>query len=70
MSIRTQRSGLRYNQLYEWREAARWAGYRYSEFESLEGDEQARIVAHYRIRHQIDAVLAEDQQRRMKRSKP
>lgn len=58
------RSGLSYAAEFEWLEAAHWAGYRWEAFRVLDGDDQARIVAHYRARMQMDAVIAQDLERR------
>lgn len=48
------------NPLYEWMEAARWAGYKYhsDEWEELDGDEKAQVVAQYRIHQQTESVIA------------
>lgn len=44
---------------YELVSAARWAGFRhFGEFDELESDDQARIVAEYRVAQRRDAVLA------------
>jgi hypothetical protein len=51
------RSGLSYSAHYEAREAARFALLRWSEFAALDGDEQSEIVAHYRVYHQMEAVI-------------
>lgn len=55
------RSGARYGGLYETMEAARWRGYKDEEFASLSTFEQARIIAHYRVHHQLEAVIADAQ---------
>jgi hypothetical protein len=53
------RSGLKYeNPMLEWVLAARWAGYRWDEFQSLPGDEQSFLIAAYRISNQIEAVVS------------
>lgn len=45
--------------------AAQWAGYRYAEeFKELDGDEQAAIIATYRASHTIEAVLADNAQKK------
>lgn len=47
--------------MFEWMEAAHWAGLRwFSEFNDLDGEEMSLIVAQYRCHHQIEAVLAWD----------
>lgn len=60
-------SEVSYSQHFEWREAARFGGVPYHEFETLDGIEQSRIVAHYRAKQRLDAVLSHDQARKAKR---
>lgn len=48
---------MTYSPLFEWRSAAKWAGYSWEAFVDLDGDEQAWIVAHYRCTLQLEAVL-------------
>lgn len=52
-------------------EAARWAGggtVRYwQQFCALDGDDQARIIAHYRAHERMQAVIAKDVERKRKR---
>lgn len=62
--IRVPRAGISYEPLFEWMEAAHWANYRWEVFRALDGDDQARIVAHHRAHMQLEAVLAQDAQRR------
>lgn len=54
-------------------EAAHWRGYKDEEFDVLSFDSQARIIAHYRSHHQLEAVIAQAAQRdaeiRAKRNK-
>jgi hypothetical protein len=54
-------SGLSYAPQLEWRLAAAWAHYPYHQFQRLEGAEQARIVAAYRLKNKMDALLAHEQ---------
>lgn len=56
-SITVPRSKLQVSALYEWREAARWAHYRWGEFRDLEGEEQSAIIAQYMVTRQIEAVF-------------
>jgi hypothetical protein len=50
---------VRYNLLLEWFLAARWAGINwFSDFEHLDGDDMAFVVAAYRTHMQIEAVVA------------
>jgi hypothetical protein len=44
-------------------EAAHWRGLSDAAFAELTPFEQARIVAHYRAHHQLEAVIAQQQQR-------
>ena len=57
-------SGVDYSDEFGWREAAHWAGYRWEQFCELDGDDQAAIIAHYMARRQLDAVIAQDIERR------
>lgn len=58
------RSGARYGSLFEMMEAARWRGYKDEEFAALSPFEQARVVAHYRAHHQLEAVIADAQMKK------
>jgi hypothetical protein len=44
-------------------EAARWRGLTDAQFDALDPIDQARIVAHFRVHHQLEAVIAQAQQR-------
>jgi hypothetical protein len=61
------RSGASFSETYEWEEAARWRGYKWEEFEELDGERQSRIVAHFRVHHQLEAVISHEQNREAKR---
>ena len=61
--IRVPRSGARFGSLFEQMEAAHWRGYKDEDFAALSVFEQARVVAHYRCHHQLEAVIAQQQQR-------
>jgi len=52
---------------FEARQAARFAGYPYLEFVELPGEEQNKIVAHFRMHNRIQAVLADDAQKKAER---
>lgn len=53
------RSGVRYTLILEWFLACRWAGLDwFSDFNELDGDDMAFIVAAYRTNAQIEAVTA------------
>jgi len=52
---------------FEVREAARFAGYTHQDFEKLPGEEQNTIVAHYRMHNRIQAVQADDAQKKAER---
>ena len=52
------RSGVRYHLMLEWFLAARWAGLHwYDDFDQLDGDDMAFVVAAYRTNTQIEAVV-------------
>lgn len=59
-------SGIDYSSEFAWREAAIWAHVPWHEFRKLDGDDQAAIVAHHRARMRLDAVVAQDLERRKK----
>lgn len=62
-------SGVRVESpIYDWASAAKAWGYRWEEFVAMPGDEQAFLVAVHRTDRQIDAVLAAEQVRKMKRA--
>lgn len=65
--IKVRRSGASYAPELEWVFAAIWAGYTQRAFRRLEGAEQAEIVAAYRCRLQLDAVLEQEAERERKR---
>jgi len=48
-------------------EAARWRGYRNDEFQELEIEEQALIIAHYRIDSQIRAIIEHENEKASRR---
>jgi hypothetical protein len=69
------RSGLTMDPVLEWRLAAQWRGYKWEEFAALEGEEMSVIVAEYRVKHQMEAVMAFEQakaaeRRARRRNKP
>lgn len=45
---------------FEWREVARNYHLTFQQFMELSVEEQARHIAHHRIRNRIEAVLAKD----------
>lgn len=57
---------MSYTPFLEWRLAAQWANYTWEQFEALEGDQQAGVVASYRAFNQIEAVLAKVENDRMR----
>jgi hypothetical protein len=62
------RSGVRYHIMLEWFLAARWAGLGwFDDFDQLDGEDMAFIVAAYRTHQQIEAVVAFDAHKRRKR---
>lgn len=62
-----KRSGISYAPELEWIFTSQWAHYKYEEFEALPGYRQAALVAAYRIKQQMEAVLAEVSARELKR---
>jgi hemerythrin superfamily protein len=58
------RSGAKYGPLFEQMEAAHWRGLSDQQFSDLSLFEQARIVAHYRAHHQLEAVIADAQMKK------
>lgn len=53
------RSGVRYGLMLEWFLAARWAGLGwFDEFDQLDGEDMAFVVAAYRTHQQIEAVVS------------
>lgn len=53
------RSGVRYHLMLEWFLAARWAGLGwFDDFDALDGEDMAFIVAAYRTNLQIEAVVS------------
>lgn len=64
---------INYTAELHYREAARWAGYNWSEFLALEDFQQAGVIAHYETIHRIEAVEAHEQykeaQRKAKRKR-
>lgn len=65
--MRVPASGITYSQEFEWREAAHWARLTWRQFCHLDGDEQAAIVAHYRAHERMQAVIAQDVERRRRK---
>ena len=61
---------MRYADELEWRFASRWSGIAWEDFQAMEGDEQSAVVAAYRCQMQIDAILAQEQMRKMNRTRP
>jgi hypothetical protein len=62
------RSGVKYSLFFESLEAARWRGIDDLAWDSLGADDKARLIAHYRVHMQIEAVLAQEQARKHKRA--
>lgn len=60
-----------FDDAFAWREAAKWvdntANY-WSNFCALDTQEQTMIVAHWMARMHIDAVLAQDMERKRERA--
>jgi hypothetical protein len=45
----------------EWIMAAHWANHTYQSFRELDGEEQSKLVAAYRIEKHAEALLAQEQ---------
>lgn len=54
---------------YEMIEAARWRGYKNNEFLELDIEDQALIIAHYRIDAQIRAIIDYEQEKASRKHK-
>jgi len=53
------RSGVSYNLILEWFLAARWAGIHwFDDFDQLDSEDMAFVVAAYRTHQQIEAVVS------------
>ena len=53
------RSGVSYSLVLEWFLAARWAGLEwFTQFDQLDGEDAAFVVAAYRTHMQIEAVVS------------
>jgi hypothetical protein len=62
------RSGVRYNIMFEWFLAAKWAGLHwFDDFDQLDGEDMAFVVAAYRTNQQIESVLAHDAHRKKRK---
>lgn len=61
------RSGVSYSLMLEWFLAARWAGIPwFDDFDQLDGEDMAFVVAAYRTHQQIEAVVSYFAQKRRK----
>lgn len=61
-------SGMKYNSSLDWELACQWWGYKREEFQDLDVDEQARLIAVYMVKMRMDSVLAKDQADEMRRN--
>lgn len=57
-SYRVPRSGATFSSEFEQEEAARWRGLTPKQWDALDGEDQSRIVAHYRAATMLEAVIA------------
>ncbi len=62
------RSGLSYAPPLEWGLTAQWWGCDWARFATLDGDTQAFMIAVYRARHRIDAIVAKDHDEQQQRA--
>lgn len=67
MAVSVPRSKARYSALFEALEAARWRGISDAAFDALTRDEQARLLAHYRVSTRLEAVVAWEQAKELRR---
>lgn len=67
MQVYVPRSKARYSALFEALEAARWRGLTDAEFDALDRDAQARLLAHYRVSTRLEAVAAWEQAKELRR---
>ena len=58
---------MQYDRTLHYREAARWAGYNWTEFCDLSPDDQAGVIANYETIHKIEAIHAHEQYKEAKR---
>lgn len=61
------RSKARVSLLFEALEACRWRGLTDTEYEALDLDGQARLIAHYRTATRLEAVGAWEQAKELRR---
>lgn len=69
MSIPLPRSGVSYSPMLEWELVRQWHHISPAEWNEMQGDEQAKYIAVYRVHHQIEGVLAKKQADDAKRSR-
>lgn len=55
---------------YEQREAARFSLYRWNEYIALPAEEQAGVVAYYRVYNKLQALIGQHQEHQMQISMP
>lgn len=59
---------MKYANLLEWELARQWGNIPLSDWTAMEGDEQAHYIAVYRVKMQMDAVLANEQIKKARRA--
>lgn len=50
---------------YEMREAARFGLYNWAQFEQLDADGQAGVIAHYRVHNKLESMINQHQSQQM-----
>ncbi len=63
------RGKARMSLLFESLEAARWRGLSDAEYDALDKDGKARVIAHYRTAMRLDAVIAWEQAKELRRAR-
>lgn len=59
---------MKYSSLLEWELARQWNNISPPDWEAMEGYEQSYYIAIYRVKMQMDAVLAHEQVKKARRS--
>lgn len=69
MAISLPRSGISYTPALEWELARQWHHIAPAEWDEMDGDEQAKYIAVYRIHYQIEGVIQKARQDDQKRGR-
>jgi len=63
------KTGVEYGREFETREAAKFAGIPWQEFQAMPGRSRVAVVAHYRAAGLLEAILNEKANRKIKQVK-